>query len=168
MILDLSFINQFVFKQKIKFDDWKVFEQYVKVDTPGYLFKFDLKSGYHHVDIHEDFQKFLGFSWIFKDGSKRFFQYAVLPFGLTSGPFIFTKIVRALVKYWRSYAIKIACFLDDGMGLDYVYSKALEKSIFVKDSLDFAGFIVNLEKSEYRMLIIEKLFIIFGKSGFAL
>ena len=83
-----------------------MFEQYVKVDTPGYLFKFDLKSGYHHVDIHEDFQKFLGFSWIFKDGSRRFFQYAVLPFCLTSGPFIFTKIVRALVKYWKGLRYK--------------------------------------------------------------
>ena len=28
LILDPSFINQFVFKQKIKFDDWKVFKQY--------------------------------------------------------------------------------------------------------------------------------------------
>ena len=26
-----------------------------------YLFKFDLKSGYHHVDIHPNYYQFLGF-----------------------------------------------------------------------------------------------------------
>ena len=28
-----------------------------------YLFSFDLKSGYHHVDIAEIHQKYLGFKW---------------------------------------------------------------------------------------------------------
>ena len=27
------------------------------------MFKFNLKSGYHHVNVHPDFHKFLGFQW---------------------------------------------------------------------------------------------------------
>ena len=26
-----------------------------------YMFKFDLKAGYHHVDIHPEYHKYLGF-----------------------------------------------------------------------------------------------------------
>ena len=32
-----------------------------------WAFSFDLKSGYHHVDIHEDSQNILGFSWGYED-----------------------------------------------------------------------------------------------------
>ena len=109
LILDVSFLNQFLWKEKIKFDDWKVFEDFIDSDAEAYLFKFDLKSGYHHVHIHKDYQKFVGFSWNF-GGQKRYFLYSVLPFGLSSGPPIFTKIVRVLIKYWRAHGIRIACF----------------------------------------------------------
>ena len=107
LILDVSYLKQFLWKEKIKFDDWKVFEDFIDSDAEAYLFKFDLKSGYHHVHIHKDYQKFVGFSWNF-GGQKRYFLYSVLPFGLSSGPLIFTKIVRVLIKYWRAHGITIA------------------------------------------------------------
>ena len=28
-----------------------------------YVFSFDLKSGYHHIDIFEPYRQFLGFCW---------------------------------------------------------------------------------------------------------
>ena len=37
-------------KEKIKFNDWKYSENYT--DHKGYVFKFHLKNGYHHVDIN--------------------------------------------------------------------------------------------------------------------
>ena len=117
LILDLRYVNGHVYKDKIKFEDWKCFEHYLE-GKKGYLFKFDLKNGYHHIDIFEPHQKFLGFSWIFK-GNIKFFVFTVLPFGLTSAPFIFTKIVRPLVKYWRFSSVKITCFLDDEIGIEY-------------------------------------------------
>ena len=79
----MSFLNQYSWKEKIKFDDWKVFEDFIDSDSKAYLFKFDLKSGYHHIDIHSDYQKYLGFYWEFEYGSKKNFQLLVLPFGLT-------------------------------------------------------------------------------------
>ena len=60
------------------------------------LFKFDITQGYHHIDIFEDQQQYLGFSWKF-DGTERYFVFTVLPFGLSSGQFIFTKIMRYLL-----------------------------------------------------------------------
>ena len=39
-----------------------------------------------------------------------------LPFGLSTGPFLFTKRLRLLMRYWRLHAIGIAYFLDDDIG----------------------------------------------------
>ena len=45
-ILDLSVLNKFVKKEKFKFEDWRLAIQFFHTDS--YLFKFDLKNGYHH------------------------------------------------------------------------------------------------------------------------
>ena len=50
LILDLRYVNLHIWKDRVKFEDWKVFSNYLTKD--GYLFKFDLKSGYHHLDIY--------------------------------------------------------------------------------------------------------------------
>ena len=124
LILDLRYVNGHVYKDKIKFEDWKCFEHYWE-RKKGYLFKFDLKNGYHHIDIFKPHQKFLGFSWIFKGNIV--FLFTVLPFGLTSAPFIFTKVVRPLVKL---NSVNITCFLDDGIVIEYNYEEVKWKSGF--------------------------------------
>ena len=91
LILDLRYINEHLYKDKIKFDDWKCFENYLQ-HTDGYASEFDLKSGYHHVDVFEEHQTYLGFSWKINNILK-FFVSAVLPFGLSTAPFVFTKVV---------------------------------------------------------------------------
>ncbi|WP_143213444.1 reverse transcriptase domain-containing protein, partial [Acinetobacter baumannii] len=70
-----------------------------------------------------------------------------LPFGLSPAPFIFTKTMRVLIKFWRENMIKIAIFIDDGFGTKSVYEKAKQDAIFVKRSLELSGFVVNIQKS---------------------
>ena len=55
------------------------------------LFKFDLKSGYRHIDINETFQTYLGFSWKI-DGKVRHFLFTVLRFRLNSAPFLLQRL----------------------------------------------------------------------------
>ena len=87
LILDLRFVNQFILKQKVKFEDYKTALDLFQYG--GYACSFDLKSGYHHVDIFPSHQRLLGFSWTFPDGRIRYFAYTVLPFGLSSAPYLF-------------------------------------------------------------------------------
>lgn len=115
LILDLRFVNQFVMKQKFKLEDHKKALEYFTLG--GFWTKFDLKSGYHHIDVFPAHQTFLGFSWTFPGGVRRYFAYTVLPFGLTSAPWVFTKVLRSLVKYWRSRDLYIVLYLDDGFSL---------------------------------------------------
>ena len=144
LILDLTYLNDFVVKQKIKFDDLKLMGQFI--NRGSFLFKFDIKQGYHHVDIFPEHQCFLGFAWTI-NGRLRYFVFTVLPFGLTSGPFCFTKVLRCLVKYWRKSGVQIGCFLDDGLGVGPDKTGLLNDSQFVRTSLQDAGFVVNEEKS---------------------
>jgi len=84
----------------------------------GYMFSFDLKIGYHNVDIAQEHQTFLGFSWRAADSIKEIFDvFTVLPFGLSSAPYVFTKVLKPLEKYWRVQGLCIAIFLDDGWAI---------------------------------------------------
>lgn len=132
LILDLRHVNKHVYKDKIKFHDWKVMKDYLKPNN--FLFKFDITQGYHHIDIHPDFQKYLGFSW-FYEGKLHHFVFLVLPFGLTSAPFIFTKVMRCLVKFWRFNSIQIAVYLDDGLGVSDSLLNATRHSTCVRTTL---------------------------------
>jgi len=88
----------------------------------------------------------LGFSWL-DNGVLSYFIFLVLPFGLTSAPFFFTKVMRSLVKHWRQHCVKIGCFLDDGLGISSTKDIAFEDSKFVQNSLIASGFVVNEAKS---------------------
>ena len=70
-----------------------------------YLFKFDLKSGCHHVDIYPDHYQFLGFQWEDK-GEPYYYVFSVLPFGLCTAPYLFTKLMKPLIKLWRGKGLK--------------------------------------------------------------
>lgn len=146
LILDLRIVNKCLWKQKFRCEDWRVLSAYLA--KGGFCFNFDLKSGYHHVEIFPDHQKYLGFSWAF-GGVTRYFCFAVLPFGLSSAPYIFTKLLRPLVKYWRFNGVHIVVYLDDGCGTAKDRSIALTHSEFVRDTLRSAGLIVNSTKSNW-------------------
>ena len=116
LILDHRCINEHLYKDMIKTNNWKCFENYLE-RTDGYVFKFDLKSRYHHVDVFEEHQTYLGFS-LKIDKIVKFFVFTVLQFGLSTAPSVFTKVVRPLVKCLRFNSIKIVCLLDDDLGVD--------------------------------------------------
>lgn len=110
------------------------------------MFKFDLRSGYHHIEIHKDCHKYLGFSWQFENGIK-YFLFAVLPFGLSTAPYCFTKTLKPLITKWRSEGKRVVLFLDDGLGMGSNFEIAQCMSISVKRDLIKAGLVPNDEKS---------------------
>lgn len=85
LILDLRDINRHLYKSNFKCEDLSIVKEVLR---PG-----DLKSGYHHIDIFPENREFLAFSWSFADALVRYFMFSVLPFGLSSAPYIFTKLL---------------------------------------------------------------------------
>lgn len=144
LILDLRHVNKFTEKRRFKFEGVPEALQYVIKD--GFLIKFDLKSGYHHITIHEDHQQYLGFAWHFPDGIKHFI-FKCLPFGLSTAGHVFSKVLRPLVKYWRSDGLKMIVYLDDGWGTAANFDICSKMSSRVKYDLISAGFFINNDKS---------------------
>ena len=140
LILDLHEVNLHVWKDKVKFEDFKVALTYFK--KTGFMFKFDLKSGYHHIDMVSWCQTYLGFCW-----ESKYYVFTVLPFGLSSSPYVFTKCLRPMVRFWREHGIRIVLYLDDGWCINDAFELARSDAAFVYKSLADAGFLVNREKS---------------------
>ena len=140
LVLDLRYVNQFLPKQKFKYEGLDLVVQ--MFEKEDYFFTFDLKSGYHHVDIHEDFWKYLGFSWM-RDGHRCFYMFKVLPFGLASACYVFTKLLRPLVKKWRGSGMRAIVYIDDGIVAAKCKAEcAAVRDVVVRD-LRKAGFILN-------------------------
>ena len=100
-----------------------------------YMFKFNLKSGYHHVDVHPDCHKFLGFQWETK-GVSEYSVFTVLPFGLSTACYLFTKLLRPLVRYWRGRGLKAILYLDDGIVAVWGLKRAQHEGLLVKEDLE--------------------------------
>ena len=145
LILDLSHLNKFIVKKSVKYEDLRTVLQ---MFLPGMsVFSFDLKSAYHHIDICEEHRKFLSFKWPPSDGCMKFYEFKVLPFGLTSAPYVFTKVVRQLVKYWRGRGDLILMYLEDGIGGDMSVERSRILSDSVRHNLASSGFTLNDDKS---------------------
>ena len=141
LILDLRHVNQFLFKQKFRCEDLSVAKEVLC--PANYMLSFDLKWGYHHVEIFPDQRKYLSFSWTFSCGRTRFFEFTVLSFGLSSAPCLFMKLLKPLVRKWRSEAKGIVVYLDDGLGSAADYNNAKTASSPAHADLCHSGFLAN-------------------------
>ena len=67
--------------------------------------------------------------------------FTVLPFGLCTACYLFTKLLRPLVRYWRTQGLRVVVYLDDGLGAEGGSNKTGEASTMVQDMLERAGFV---------------------------
>ena len=83
LVLNLRYLNQYLHVLPFKYEDLCVAA--LLFEANKYLFKFDLKSGYHHVDIHPS--HLFGIS-VGNKGEACYYVFTVLPFGLHSMLFV--------------------------------------------------------------------------------
>ena len=99
------------------------------------------------MDIHESCWKYLGFRWDIED-KETYFVFKVLPFGLSSACYFFTKLLRPLVKFWRGHGLKVVIYLDDGI-CSVPADRAEAASELIKITLEQAGFVAHPVKSQW-------------------
>ena len=143
LVLDLRYVNQFILLTKFKYEGLNIIPQlFCKGD---YFITFDLKSGYHHVDVHKDCWQYLGFSWG-TGPARKWFAFRVLPFGLASACYVFTKLLRPLVKKWRSEGLRSIVYIDDGICAARSKFDCTAAKNMVLTDLDKAGFVLSIDK----------------------
>jgi hypothetical protein len=73
-----------------------------------YAVSYDLMSGYYHVGLYLRSKTFVGLKW-----EGKYYTYICLPFGLSTTTWVFSKVMRELVMFWRRDCIKLLPYLDD-------------------------------------------------------
>ncbi|GJP39448.1 hypothetical protein CLOM_g23818 [Closterium sp. NIES-68] len=140
LILDLRKINNYLDIPKFKYEGLNRVAELIR---PGdWMFSIDLKSGYHHVEIHPSCWKFLGFH--FKGD---YYSFISLPFGLATASFVFTQLNKQLAKRWRASDVQVVPYVDDLLFLCNSHSDARSTCAAVVQDLKAAGFVINGKKS---------------------
>jgi hypothetical protein len=143
LILDLRYLNSFLHVQSFKYESIREVEHLAKLRDM--LFTVDLKSGYHHIDIDPENWRYLGFEWM-----GQFYVFCQLPFGLATACFVFTKVLKQLVQFWRKQGIRLIPYIDDFL---FICSSSDEfAAVQAKVLGDFAkaGFVLSVEKCQLR------------------
>lgn len=142
LILDLRHVNTYLQFPKFKLESLKALESLAQ---PGDLmFALDLLSGYYQCHMHPAAWDYLGLEW---EGS--FYIFCVLPFGLASAPWVFTKFMREVASGLRAKGIRLLVYLDDWLclvkGSDLPLARTTRTLIL--NTLRAAGLTINTEKS---------------------
>lgn len=102
----------------------------------------DLKDAYFLVPIHREYKKYLRFQW-----NETIFEFNVLPFGLNTAPYVFTKILKPVMCLLRSLGHVCSIYLDDLCIIGGNFQNCAENIFQAKEILESLGFIVNEDKS---------------------
>jgi hypothetical protein len=140
MILNLSNLTEYLEYHHFKMD---TLETAIKLMTQNcYMASIDLKDAYYCVPVHKNDQKYLKFTWL-----GQLYQFTALPNGLSSGPRVFTKLLKPPFAHLRNLGHTIVGYIDDTILLaqnEGDCKKAVEDT---KHTLEELGFIIHPDKS---------------------
>ena len=73
-----------------------------------WLTKLDLEDAYLSVPMNQAHTRLLRFQW-----QNQTYQFNTLPFGLSSAPYVFIKLLKPVVAILRRLGIRVVLYLDD-------------------------------------------------------
>eukprot|EP00042_Codosiga_hollandica_P038957 m.323018 g.323018 ORF g.323018 m.323018 type:complete len:158 (+) comp55519_c0_seq23:846-1319(+) len=106
-----------------------------------WMVSLDLKSGYYHVPVHPQHTKFLTM-----DMGRMLVSFQALPFGLSTAPRIFQKVMRALVAEIRGKGLRVLPYIDDFLLLATSTQQALKQRAIIGEFIQRLGLTRNVEK----------------------
>ena len=107
-----------------------------------WMTKLDLKDAYHTIPINERHRRYLRFQW-----KGKFFEFTCLPFGLSSAPFVFTKLLKPFVAFFRSKGHRHLVYLDDILLIAESSSNLLVFTQELINMLESLGSPINWKKA---------------------
>lgn len=102
----------------------------LKTCPKGYGFVCDISSGYHHVPLHPSAKPFLCFQW-----RGTFFCWNVLPFGLSTAPWIFQTWLSSYISDWKKNNSEKNIFSRQYIDDIFVANKSKSIALMLKQSL---------------------------------
>ena len=143
MILDLSELNHYIKYIHFKMDTFDCARSLITKNC--YMTSLDFRDAYYTVPIAKCDRKYLKFIW--KD---QLFHYNSLPNGLSSGPRMFTKILKPPFAHLRSLGYVITGYIDDSLLIQQSKDKAERAARVSANFLEQLGFVIHTEKSVFQ------------------
>jgi len=139
-ILDLSRLNIFVQTPSFAME---TLDRILKfVTRVMWAASLDVTDAFLSVPIHPDFQKYFCF---LMDGE--IFMFLRLPFGLTTAPWAFTRVMRPIKGCLRLRGVFVTSYLDDFLVLAVTRALCALHSAWTEKLLIWLGFDINYPKS---------------------
>lgn len=142
LILDMRHVNAFLNVPSFKFE--RLLDVEFISDLYDLMIGIDLTNGYWQVPMHPDAFEYLGFEW-----EGQFYVFCVLPFGLSSAPWCFAKVMKAFSTHLRArFGIRLLNYLDDFLfflGCDAETARVVKARI--PEEFRQSGLTINLSKS---------------------
>ena len=105
-VIDLSALNRYLSSPHFRMETARSVMQ--SLPLGAWCTSIDLKDAFLHVPIARKHRKYLRF----RIGDAAF-QFRALPFGLTTSPLVFTRIVKTVGAYAHSQGLNMLLYLDD-------------------------------------------------------
>ena len=140
-IIDLSALNLHVDFTKFHMETPQSVLRSIR--RGDWMVSIDLKDAYLQVPVHPASRQFLRFV-----SAGRAFQFKVLPFGLTTAPQVFTRVMAPISAILHRLGIRILRYLDDWLILGSSLEEIIRARDFLLDLCNQLLIRVNLEKSQ--------------------
>ena len=140
LILNLKHLNDFVEKHHFKMETLKTALALVKPNA--FFGSLDLRQAYYSMPIRKECRKFLRFIW-----KGVVYEYSCLPNGLSTGPRVFTKLLKPMYSALRKLGHTNVAYIDDSFLQSDTYEECVKN---ISDTLQLAddlGFTVHKTKS---------------------
>ena len=140
-ILNLKPFNRYIKKATFKME---TLQSVIALMVPDlWMESVDLKDAYFHMPIYQGHWKYLRF---FINGVA--YQFKVAPFGLSSAPRLFTKLILVIIVWLRLRGVRLFAYLDDILIVGSSPAEVHRSLTLTIQALPRAGFIINIKKSD--------------------
>lgn len=139
-ILNLKKLNKYLNPPHFKMEDYRTLLKLIYKNC--FFTTIDLKDAYYLIPINHHDRKFLKFKFNGKS-----YVFNSLPFGLSTAPLVFTKILKPVLQYFRERGITLLTFLDDFVLIGCSFEECTKSTHIVVSKLERLGFIINHKKS---------------------
>lgn len=140
-ILNLKGLNKFIQTNHFKMEDHRTALKLLQSNY--FMSTLDLQDAYFLIKIDKNDRKMLRFEW-----NSQLYEFNVLPFGLCTAPYVFTKLLKPVIRYLRSSGFMSVLYLDDFLCIGSSYQECCHNVNTTKNFLSSLGFVINLKKSK--------------------
>lgn len=140
-VSNLRALNNFITPHHFKMEG--LFMLPYLLNEKDWMTSLDIKDAFFHIPIRPCHMDLFRFTW-----KGIHYRFRAMPFGLSSAPRIFTKVLKPVVGFLRSKGLRCIVYLDDILIIASSREESLLHTQWAIDLLHDLGFQISWDKSQ--------------------